>query len=142
MNNISNMIFACAALIASLGVFVMALHSAQAGYGPQVSMGSNPLTNFYLNCSYQSNAVMFQNTSAMDFVITDIVVYNGGASLHTGISTSALTRRFTGGYASYGSNHQGYHFQSGIVVSSGESLYCSAENAYPQITVNGYYAHP
>ena len=142
MNNISKMIFACAALIASLGIFIMALHSAQAGYGPQIYMGSNPIANFYINCSYQSNAVVFQNTSTMDFVITDIVVYDGGASLHTGVSTSVLTRRFTGGYANHGGYNQSHQFQSGIVVAAGETLYCSAENAYPQITVNGYYAHP
>ena len=77
----------------------------------------------------------------MNFIITDVVTYNGGVRLHTGTSSN-MKDRFIGGYANYGSNHQGFHFESGIVVPAGENLYCSAENAYPQVSISGYYAQP
>ena len=67
----------------------------------------------------------------------DIVLYNGGARLSIGTQTGSPTE-FNGGYASYGYDSR-YHFESGIVVAAGETLYCTDVNAHPEVTVSGYF---
>ena len=132
-------IMSVAAVIAAVAMLVEALQPAYAINTPNISMGSNPIDSFYKGCSGQTDVVVFTNNSGMDFVITDIVIYNGAVSLDIGSQVGSPTE-FIGGYASYGYD-QRFQFTSGIVVGAGESLYCTDQNAYPELTISGYYSH-
>lgn len=128
-------------VIVSLAMLVHAIHPALATLGPQVSLGSNPIAHFYKNCNGLTNAVFFQNATNMDFIITDILVYNGGVRLFEGNGTPSNTL-FVGGFSSYTSSQQVFDFVSGLVVPAGNTVYCSDEAYYPEVTISGYYAHP
>jgi hypothetical protein len=139
MQNGWKYILSLAALIASMSMMVEAVQPAYALNGPNISMGSNPVDSNYFNCASQTDGTVFTNTASSDFVITDVILYNGAARLNIGTETGSPTE-FIGGYASYGYD-QRFHFGSGIVVPAGSTLYCTAVNAYPEVTVSGYYAH-
>ena len=140
MQHMWKYLFGLAALVASSAMLIDSLSSAHAINGSQISLGSNPIANFYANCNGQNQLVVFQNSSAHDFVVTDIVIYNGAVRLNIGSSSSTAATKFIGGYASYGYD-QNFRFNSGLVVPAGENIYCTDTNAYPEITISGYYTH-
>ena len=139
MQNGWKYLMSLAALVAAASMLVESLQPAHAINGPNVSLGSNPVDSHYFNCTSQNDGILFTNSSAQDYVITDIILYNGAARLNIGTETGSPTE-FIGGYASHGYD-QTFQFRSGIVVPAGSTLYCSAVNAYPEVTVSGYYAH-
>ena len=111
-------------------VFVHSLKSANAfPQGPNVSMGSNPIENFYSNCN---NQTMYTNNTSQTFIITDVIhgVSNYGVELNIN------------GIAAYKSVDNGHgHFISGLRVEPSESVICySASNVYGA-TISGYYTH-
>lgn len=141
MSNLPKIILSVAALVGASALLIDSLSSAYAISGPHISLGSNPIDNAYTSCSSQTNKVVFSNTSAHDFVVTDIIIYNGGVRLNIGASSSSAPTKFIGGMANYGGSDQTFRLVSGIVVPSGESLYCTDINAYPELSISGYYTH-
>ena len=110
-------------------VFVHSLKSANAfPQGPNISMGTNPIENFYDSCLNYS--ALYTNNSTQTFVITDVVhgAYNYTAYLR--IDSNLI-------YKSDIPN--GYNFVSGLKVEPGETVECDITGR--GMTISGYYAH-
>ena len=123
-------IFALAALIFSIGHTWNGIQSAHAyPTGPNVSQGSNPIHQAYKYCNGLSNETLVANTSNQDFIVTDIVVSNGGVD----ILIDGITIMFnTSGHIA---------LRTGLKVSSGSTISCSDYSSYPGVTITGYYTH-
>ena len=65
-------LFGYAAIIMAIGFLVRSFMPAYAFNGPTVSMGSNPIKNFYgvNRITAGSRVTIFSNTSSSDFIIT------------------------------------------------------------------------
>ena len=141
MSNLPKIILSLAAMTAATPMLIDSLSSAHAISGPHISLGSNPLDSAYTSCNGQVDKIVFSNTSSHDFIMTDIIIYNGSVRLNIGVSSSGAPAKFVGGYTSYGADQQTFSLQSGIVIPAGENLYCTDVNYYPEVSITGYYTH-
>ena len=131
-------LFGIAAIITSIGFLFQSFSSANANIGPTISMGTNPIHHYFLNCDNQTDATIFTNSSNEAFIITDVYLYYGTVTLKIDGSTALMLRYYQGDNS--GNAH--IPFVSGIRVPSGSTLTCSDNNDTPRITISGYYAHP
>jgi hypothetical protein len=138
-------LFGYAAILLSIGFVIRSITFAYAyPTGPNVSMGSNPIENFYGfdGISGQSNNTIFTSTSL--FIITQFLSNNNdwcglqidGQSVFNHYNNSLGLER-TNSYSS---------FKGTIVVSAGSTV--SIKNLHPSSQMNcayyleGYYTHP
>ena len=131
-------LFGFAAILFGAGFLVQSLQNANAKIGPSISLGSNPIQHFYQNCDQQNNLAIFTNSSAGDFIITDIYIYDGTVKFQVDSDTALFMSTY------YGANTQksNLHLTSGIRVPSGSTLNCTDQGDSPKVMVSGYYAHP
>lgn len=74
---------------------------------------------------------MIANNSNMDFIITDIITYNGTVALDIDGTMAMVIQA-----------NDSISLRSGLVVEPGQVLNCSDYGSYPYVTLTGYYAHP
>jgi hypothetical protein len=124
-------IFGIAAVIFATGYLIRSFQPANAfPQGPNVSMGSNPIESFTVNCSWTS---IFNNTSNQTFIITDIVVRSSGI-------TAYLRENNNNGAKIFESRGEGvYSLNTGIPINPGTNVACD-HSGYP-MTISGYYTH-
>ena len=79
-------LFGYAAILFGLGFLVRSFMPAYAVTGPTVSLGSNPVENFYEmpNLSGGTSVDIFTNSSSQDFVLTTYM--HGGQSSRCGLT--------------------------------------------------------
>ena len=112
-----------------LAVLVQSLSSANAfPQGPTISLGTSPIAYYFRNCSNPGD--IFTNTSTQDFIITDILVDNGGTRFI--IDGTLLNPNLT----------QNVHMTTGFRIPSGSVVSCSPYTGSPYVTINGFYAQP
>ena len=129
-------LFGFAAILFGAGFFVQSLKNANAEIGPSISLGSNPIQHYYLNCDGQSNATIFTNNETGDFIITDIYVYDGTVEF-------SIDSNVTLFMTSWNNSHSpDFHLNSGIRIPSSSSFTCTDYANSPKIMVSGYYTHP
>ena len=96
-------ILAAAALILSVGVTYRLIQSANANFGPQVSVGQNPIVNY--GGSVPSNGLIVTAPSDQDIIISTFFT-NGQCSVQVGgVSLMEITSYF---YPTYLYTRAGY----------------------------------
>jgi hypothetical protein len=120
-------------LIAVLGYFAQSFSTAEAyPQGPNVSRGTNPVEAFSINCN--STTPTMVTTGNEKFIITDVVVANGG-------STEDVTMYLNGSEWIRFPEMSMQSFNSGFPVPPNSTLTCYAYYSKRTI-ITGYYAHP
>ena len=100
--------------------------------GPNVSMGSNPIEAFAINCNSTTPTLL--STASLKFIITDIIVADGG-----GTEDAQL---FLNGAAWFSVPEiSTQSFNSGFPVPTNSTVTCYAYYS-KRVIVSGYYAHP
>ena len=124
-----------------LGSFWYLGSGASAFSGPQVSSGSLPVHQVYVNCSNGSPTDFFTNNSADTFVITEIWMgpnvagYQGHSRLY--LDGTRVLRLAVNAHES-----KDLQTRSGIAVNSGQTLSCDRLYSWGvEVTLIGYYAH-
>ena len=135
-------LFGLATVIFSISFLVDSLQTAFAGpTGPNVSLGFNPIDNFSLLCTNNSQTLVPADANR-DFIVTDIIT--GDDSTNYSPVPSTLT--FNGGITMTVSTLQSHRFETGLKIPANTTLDCqngTGTNHYHfNVTVLGYYAHP
>ena len=127
-------IFAVAAVIFASGYFVRSFQSAYAfPQGPNVSLGSNPISSFTGMCdSNTSNQLM--STGNDVFIITDVVVGDGSYSYNADLQINGSA------FVTFAENSS-QSYSTGFMVGSNSTVSCFSHYS-KRITINGYYAQP
>ena len=114
---------------------------AKAFSGPQVSTGNLPVHHLHTTCTNGSPINFFTNSNAASFLITEIWL-GTTSSNSTGHSRLYLDGSPLVRLAVPGDESTVLHTQSGIAVSSGQTLSCDRQSSWGvEMTVIGYYAH-
>ena len=121
-------LFGVAAILFGVGYVIRGIHPAQAFNSPSVSVGENPIESHYFICN-NSNVTVLINGTAMDYIVTDILMYSGVGQLKVDQQVVLLSS-------------DDHTLQSGIKVGPGQTLSCTNFSGGPAVTVSGYYAHP
>lgn len=120
-------------LLAVLGYLAHSFSIAEAyPQGPNVSRGTNPVEAFSINCN--SSTPTMVTTGNEKFIITDVVVANGG-------STEDVTMYLNGSEWIRFPETSMQSFNSGFPVPPNSTLTCYAYYSKRTI-ITGYYAHP
>ena len=128
---IPQILLSSAILIASLGYSYKSLQSANAyPQGPNVGMGSNPIEAYSFQCNSSSPQAF--TTGNELFIITDVVVADGGASEHAMLKLNG-TDWIPFPEASVQSLNSGYPFPANSTLS------CYAYYS-KRVAISGYYA--
>ena len=139
-------LFGYSAIIASLGFLVHSLAPAHAVNGPTVSLGSNPIKNFYNMPTLSANAThtIFQNTSSQDFVVTKYLPPDSSAQ-HCNLTVDGQSVFY---YSIDNGEHVSNHNDPGdlnLLISAGSTL--EMKNYNPSYAYNcayyieGHYVH-
>lgn len=138
-------LFGYATILFGLGFLVRSFMPAYAFNGPTVSMGSNPIKNFYgVNRIYAGNSeIIFTNTSSSDFIITQ-TRQNNGQSCAFAIDNQTILSHWSTNLGD--DNVTDYQtFNGTLVLPSGSTLshsYIAASGDRDCVYyVEGYYTH-
>ena len=131
IHRIPQILLSSAIFIASLGYAYQSLQSANAyPQGPNVGMGSNPIEAFSFQCS--SGSPQAFTTGNELFIITDVVVADGGGSEHAMLKLNG-SDWIPFPEASVQSLNSGYP------VPANSTLSCYAYYS-KRVAISGYYA--
>ena len=133
MDTRAQQLLSTAAVIVATGYLFQSLSSADAyPQGPNVSRGTNPVEAFSVTCNTSTPTLL--TTGNEKFIITDVVVANGGSS-------EDVTMYLNGSEWVRFPETSMQSFNSGFPVPSNSTLTCYAYYSKRTI-ITGYYAHP
>ncbi len=120
-------------LIASIGYAVQSMQQANAfPQGPNVSGGANPIEAFSFSCN-STSAQAFVTGNEL-FIITDVVVANGGSTEH------AMLKLNGSDWIPFPEDSV-QSFNSGYPIPPNSTLSCYAYYS-KRVAISGYYARP
>ena len=133
MDTRAQQLLSIAAVIVATGYLFQSLSSADAyPQGPNVSRGTNPVEAFSVTCNTSTPTLL--TTGNEKFIITDVVVANGGSS-------EDVTMYLNGSEWVRFPETSMQSFNSGFPVPSNSTL--TGYACYSKRTIiTGYYAHP
>ena len=136
-------LFGYAAILFGIGFVIRSFMPAYAFNGPTVSMGSNPIENFY-DAQYMgggASMTVFTNTSSSSFIITQYFSENYRCAIQVDGQSP-----FSDDYGTYGYQYLGgaTSFTGTLLVPAGSTLSfknVATGSLFCKYYVEGYYTH-
>ena len=137
-------ILATAALVLSVGVSYRLIQSANANFGPQVSVGQNPIVNY--GGTISSGTPIFTSPSDQDVILTTIIT---GTTCKVAIDGTIIVPTGNYFYPTYMYTRTGY-FQPQTVFTTGQATLKVAAGSSisfegctnPTYYIEGYLSQP
>jgi len=136
-------LFGYAAILFGIGFVIRSFMPAHAFNGPTVSMGSNPIENFY-DAQYMgggASMTVFTNTSSSSFIITQYLSTAYYCAVQVD-GLSPISERNTYGYQSLSGGTE--NFTGTLLVPAGSTLSfknVATGSQFCKYYVEGYYTH-